>query len=200
MKYVIPVGPNDYAISKLAIKSIRQNDTNSEIVIISNTATLCKFNNNDTININEDYLLNDVSYKTIKDFFYLNDVKSIRSGWFFQQFLKMGYSLICPDSYYIIWDADNLLLRKQDSTKPQKFLDFFVLRSNAAESYYYDFLEAFFPFMKGKVDRGRSYVTENMIIKTEIMVEIINEICASDPKPFPIIILEFLLNKNKDLF
>ncbi len=29
-------------------------------------------------------------------------------GWYYQQFLKMKYSVICEDEYYMTWDGDTV--------------------------------------------------------------------------------------------
>ena len=66
----------------------------------------------------------------------LNKIKQIkkdisgtdrRSGWYYQQFLKMAYSFVCSDDYYLIWDSDTIPIKQmsffdKDSGKP--FLDY----------------------------------------------------------------------------
>ena len=34
------------------------------------------------------------------------------TGWYYQQFLKMQYSNICKDEYYMVWDGDTVPCRK----------------------------------------------------------------------------------------
>ena len=41
-----------------------------------------------------------------------NNLKPTAVNWYYQQFLKMGYSRICDADYYLCWDADTVPLRK----------------------------------------------------------------------------------------
>ncbi len=34
------------------------------------------------------------------------------TGWYYQQFLKMQYSMVCEDEYYTVWDGDTVPCRK----------------------------------------------------------------------------------------
>ena len=45
------------------------------------------------------------------------------TGWYYQQFLKMQYSVSCPNEYYMVWDGDTIPCREvnmfhEESGKP----------------------------------------------------------------------------------
>ena len=33
------------------------------------------------------------------------------TGWYYQQFLKMQYAVMCEDAYYLVWDGDTIPCR-----------------------------------------------------------------------------------------
>lgn len=45
-----------------------------------------------------------------------------RTGWYFQQFLKMAYALCCEAKAYLVWDGDTLPLRKLTFEENGKYL------------------------------------------------------------------------------
>ena len=62
-------------------------------------------------------------------FFNVNTIKHLlqnrgaspqRAGWYFQQFIKMQYSFICKNNYYLIWDADTIPISKINLLKMLK--------------------------------------------------------------------------------
>ena len=59
--------------------------------------------------IHEDHILpfSDV-HKIMKDVLQREDVPRGVTGWYYQQFLKMQYSAVCEDDYYLVWDGDTI--------------------------------------------------------------------------------------------
>jgi len=95
-----------------------------------------------------------------------------RTGWYIQQFIKMAYSIICKDDYYLIWDSDTI------PVKPLKLFDkkkkpFFHVRKIIAKPYFIT-LKKVFPNL-GQI-YNYSFVTEHILIKTEIMKNLIQKI------------------------
>ena len=95
-----------------------------------------------------------------------------RTGWYIQQFVKMAYSIICKDDYYLIWDSDTI------PVKPLKLFDkkkkpFFHVRKIIAKPYFIT-LKKVFPNL-GQI-YNYSFVTEHILIKTEIMKNLIQKI------------------------
>lgn len=95
-------------------------------------------------------------------------------NWYYQQFLKMAYSLVCHDEYYLCWDSDTLPLRKInmfcDDGRP--YLD---IKTEFQNSYFVT-IQKLFGFSKLI---SKSFVSEHMLFKCEFMIEMIGEIEAT---------------------
>ncbi|MCR5338412.1 MAG: hypothetical protein K6E75_07625 [Lachnospiraceae bacterium] len=95
----------------------------------------------------------------------------IRTGWYYQQFLKMQYSFISEDQYYLSWDIDTLPLVEvemlHESEKP-----IFDTKKEYVPTYF-KLTEKLFGFGKILDD---SFVSEHMLFHTSYMQEMIKEI------------------------
>ena len=94
-----------------------------------------------------------------------------RTGWYLQQFLKLGYSRLCDDEEYLLWDADTVPLHRHDMKKDDKLV--FDMKKEHHEPYFDSFARIFPGLKKRNKD---SYISEHMIIKTHIMREMLTEI------------------------
>jgi len=101
-----------------------------------------------------------------------NETAVIRSGWYIQQFLKMIYCYICKDKYYLIWDSDTIPIKKvkmfENNGKP-----IFDIKTEYYEPYFIT-MKNIFPEL-GKKFRY-SFISEHMIINTNLMKNMINRI------------------------
>lgn len=98
-----------------------------------------------------------------------------RSGWYFQQFLKMEFARteFCS-KYYLIWDCDTIMLRK---------INFFTKEglpiiniSHGCHKPYFDFLNSI-----GLIKREKySFISENLLIDSRIMRDLIKFIENTD--------------------
>jgi hypothetical protein len=91
-------------------------------------------------------------------------------GWYYQQFLKMEYSRICNDDYYMVWDGDTIpaapfSMFQQESGKP--YLDM----KQEYHALYFETIEKILPGMRKVI--GRSFISEHMLFNTAIMRELI---------------------------
>lgn len=189
MQYIIPVGPKDLEISKLTIKSIKSFDSNSDIFVVSAKCNI-KFYNNEITFIDEDKLVEGLNLDFLNDYFEKRKLPKDRLGWYFQQFLKMGFSLHTDEKWHNIFCADTILLKSNNIDNDWPYL--LTLRANPAEKFYYEtYTKIFGP--NHKLDYSRSYVTENLIVKTSIMREVISFIENKFNKPFYIAILDILV-------
>lgn len=101
------------------------------------------------------------------------------TGWYYQQFLKMEYSRICKDEYYMSWDGDTVPCKKvemfNDEGKP--YLDL-----------KHEYNELYFTTM-GKLISGLkkfiepSFISEHMLIKCDIMKKLIAKIESNESIP-----------------
>ncbi len=97
-----------------------------------------------------------------------------RTGWYYQQFLKMEFCKICTDDYYLCWDADTIPLRNicMFGTNGIPYLD---IKQEHMHSYF-DTINNLFGF--GKVI-GQSFISEHMLFSRKLMSEMIEDIMSS---------------------
>ena len=99
------------------------------------------------------------------------------TGWYYQQFLKMSYSYLCENEYYLVWDGDTIpcgpfSMFSKENGKP--YLD---LKTEYHDEYFVT-LSKILPGM-GKVI-AKSFISEHMLIKTDYMRELIEAIESND--------------------
>lgn len=107
------------------------------------------------------------------------DEKSIPRGfvgWYYQQFLKMKYSSICEDEYYLTWDGDTVPC-KEFTMFSSAVVPYFDLKTEFHEEYF-DTISKLFPGL-GKVIE-KSFISEHMLFKSSIMKKMIDDIEAND--------------------
>ena len=102
------------------------------------------------------------------------------TGWYYQQFLKMQYAFICKDEYYMVWDGDTIPCRdvvmfQEESGKPYLDLKF------ECHQEYFDTLEKILPGLHKAIER--SFISEHMLIRADIMREMITEIESNEAIP-----------------
>jgi len=97
-----------------------------------------------------------------------------KPGWYYQQFLKMSYSSICPDEYYISWDADTIPLHKIEIAD-ENDIPYFNMKTECRDSYFRT-LRSLFGFEKSV---EQSFISENMLFNTALMEEMKSDIMKS---------------------
>lgn len=97
------------------------------------------------------------------------------TGWYFQQFLKMGFALSkYAKNDYLIWDADTFPLQKLTFIDDNQY--YFTIKDEYHEPYFYSINKL---LHMTKCIEG-SFIAEHMIVKVEIMKQLINIInCCS---------------------
>ena len=95
------------------------------------------------------------------------------TGWYYQQFLKMQYSLSCENEYYMVWDGDTIPCKKVKMFNDETGKPYFDLK----HEYHPEYFETMGVILPGfnKVI-GQSFISEHMLIKTEYMRELIADI------------------------
>ncbi len=101
----------------------------------------------------------------------------VRPGWYYQQFLKMEFSDVCEDEYYVSWDMDTVPLRKlsffDDKGKP-----FFDMKSEHNPGYF----KTIDTLLGLKKNVDGSFISEHMVFKKSYMKELIEAIESSAVK------------------
>ena len=165
---IIPVNIND--VNKL----IKQTDYLKKclnfdrmVIIAPNTSNFLTQNITSII-IDEDYLV--PKENLIKLFNIRRINKTDRIGWYEQQFLKMSYSRICKNDYYLLWDADTIPIKKVNM-----FINGYPIFDIKSEHHqpYFNTIKLLLPNLRFS---KFSYISEHMIIKTEFMKNLLEQI------------------------
>lgn len=128
--------------------------------------------------IDEDHLIEGLSFQKVRQIIdkkYHGQVKQ-RTGWYFQQFLKLGFALSdYASDYYLSWDADTLPLA------PITFFDEggHILYNPKKETNHAYFVTLRNLLSLEKVSE-HSFIAEHMMFSTAIVKELIADIMASD--------------------
>lgn len=158
---------------KLVISQLYKNLKNIKIIVISNIKLKEKIKNIDSrIEVlDEDTLVKGLSLCRVKDILKEKIGNESRAGWYFQQFLKMSYSLVTKSDYYLIWDSDLIILKE---------LDFFTKDNKMIIYKKTEYHTPYFETMKKILNLDKtfdfSFIAEHLLIKTKIMKEIIDKI------------------------
>lgn len=93
-------------------------------------------------------------------------------GWYYQQFLKMGFAEYFKDSdYYLIWDADTLLVKRIDFVDSQGRV--LLTEGNEYHTSYFAFFSKLFPHIP---ITNSSYIAQHMLIFRPHMLSLISDI------------------------
>ena len=179
---VIPVIYRDYSFLKTTIRYVNKYLTPKIIFIITDIRFkrfLPKVVLNDThcVIVDENKLLEGLSYDLIKKFLGELGRTKMGSGWYFQQFLKMAFALsdFCDTDYYLSWDSDTIPLHRIDffdeNEKP-----YFTMKTEHHDAYFVA-IERLLGITKVN---SRSYIAENMLFNKSIMFDLINRIQSNN--------------------
>ncbi len=108
----------------------------------------------------------------MRDILKVGEVPRAMSGWYYQQFLKMKYSEVCEDEYYMVWDGDTIPC-KDFSMFSENGVPYFDLKQEYCENYFIT-LSGLFPGMKKCIPK--SFLSEHMLFKEKVITEIIDGI------------------------
>lgn len=184
MDVVICLASKDYHIVKKNVRYIRQylQEKENVVYIISNRTNKFFFPDRwlqkyHTVFIDEDKMLEELSFqhidRTLKSHFKCH----IYTGWYLQQFLKMGFALTpYAQEEYLIWDSDTLPLHRMSFIENDKYQ---LTEKTEHHKPYFETLQKLLGF--GKLC-GSSFIAEHMPIRVEIMRELIDAIGHSTMK------------------
>ena len=186
---VIPVNFNDTKNLVQQRKIFKKFLNFENIIIITTNQTRDLKEKNSFIFIKEDEL---VSKENLIKFFHKIQIKETnRIGWYLQQFLKMSYSRICDKEYYLLWDSDTIPI------KPIKMFDkgipFFDMKEEHHPPYFIT-LNRIIPDLHIS---KYSYISEHMIIKTNYMKNLLDEIESNSFIPGKIFWEKILMSIDK---
>lgn len=180
MKYdvIIPVAFNDYEFFKKTYSYLVDNLGANKIFILTD-GKLSKFlpkvvkENSKFVVLDENRIIEGMTYEKVHQMIISMGREHTRTGWYYQQFLKMAFALsdYCDNDYYMSWDADTIPVNKicffNDNGQP-----YFTMK--------YEYQKQYFDVMEKLVGFGKtnsmSYIAEHMMFNKNIMKELIHKI------------------------
>ncbi len=173
---VMPVISAHNNIAGLSIQSLVRHVTPRHIYVITPENNFSFFENLPkncpVVLLNEDDLIPGVNLKSIADFIEHAGEKRARAGWYFQQFLKMSACFLQEiGDYYLIWDADTVMLR------PIKFLnDQKKVLIKPSSEYHSPYFDTYRKLLEKARSVDFSFISEHFFIKSDYMRELIANI------------------------
>lgn len=173
---IIPCGSCDVSFVPRVVEYIKKFLVEAEnIYIITNKSNFSKIQKHGSINlIDENSMLNYLNLDIVKKML-AKKKWYVRQGWYFQQFLKLGFAL-SPYSkeYYLSWDADTLPLRE---------LKYFDEEEHPLFTKKSEYHPAYFETNEKLVGIGKvqsfSFIAEHMLFKVEYVKELLATIESS---------------------
>ena len=170
--YIVIVSkPEDLNTLILGMNNIKKNLNPKKIIIISNKEAKKLFtNNNDVLFYDENEIVEGMTYGEVKKLILEKGGDVKYTGWYFQQFLKMGFSRVFNKNPYIVWDADTLPLKEINFIDNGKYI-FYV--KNEYHKPYFDTIKILLNLKKIKKE---SFISEKMIIIPKYMNQLLDQI------------------------
>lgn len=123
--------------------------------------------------MDENGLLENLSFDCVKNNLVNHGAPAKRTGWFLQQFIKLGFALSesCDTDYYLSWDADTLPLRN---------IEFFTSDGKPIFTKKKEHNQAYFDTLSKILELGEyadfSYIAEHMMFNKNVMKEMLGDI------------------------
>lgn len=99
------------------------------------------------------------------------------TGWYYQQFLKMQYSYLCKDNYYLVWDGDTIPCRTVTMFQKEENIPYLDLKREYHKEYF-ETIEKILPGMHKTIEK--SFIAEHMLFRCDIMKHMIADIMANN--------------------
>jgi hypothetical protein len=120
------------------------------------------------------------------------------AGWYFQQFLKYAFVNVSnEDEYYLIWDADTVLLRPIEFFTPEG-KPFYT----TATEHHIPYFETYQALFGTKAERDFSFISQHQVINKIILRDMLSKIESRYPtkKGWAWAIMENLRGDGSNLF
>lgn len=169
---IVPMTADNLPVFHINVEWIKKNLSCKRIIVIGAENLRVPSEELGVDFILEDSLVEGMTLKNIKGVMESRLGHGKRSGWYFQQFLKLAYAYVCEDEYYIVWDADTVPLHKIDHMIAGQPV---FTKKEEMEPAYFQTLDKLFD---GKVKRcvDFSFICENMIMNVKVMKEMLADI------------------------
>lgn len=171
---VIPVALKNEKNLKFTISGIKKNLQPNKIIIIGNSKIEEVCNKLQCDYIDENLMCENLNYALLHEAICGRDnLAGKRTGWYFQQFLKMSYARIDTKRYYLVWDADTIPVRRVDLCNSEG-IPYFDVKEEFHKPYFTT-LNRLFDYQYRKV-YPYSFISEHMFINTDFMKQMLEDI------------------------
>ena len=175
---VIPAIPEDYARAKRTFHYLFDNLPIYKIIFVG-PSSLKKIIDEDKGSYGSIEFIDEldlVDFRQVKKFYdpllaAATSYAISSVNWYYQQFLKMAYSQVCEDDFYLCWDVDTVPVRKIEmhAQNGKPYLDIKPEYNNS----YFITIEKLFGYTK---IIESSFISEHMLFNKDYMLEMICEI------------------------
>ncbi|WP_258000335.1 DUF6492 family protein [Bacillus sp. Marseille-P3661] len=117
-----------------------------------------------------------------------------RSGWMLQQLLKLSGDVICSQNYFLVIDADTVLIRPHHFIREQKTI--FFCRDWSHDQYF----NTYETLLGYRAMAPRSFVAHYMLFEKELLYKLKNAIETKHDKSWYLAIIETISNRIKFAF
>lgn len=177
---IIPIAVNDIDSLLFSLPYIKKYLPWGKIIIIADHEVKYKLSDlQDVCFLDENSIIEGMTFKKIRSIISEIYPKATRrTGWYFQQFIKLAYAYKCKSEYYLTWDSDTIPLKKMDffDESGNPYLDY--VPSPYGDNNYFTLLDKLPENFKHR-DEGRSFITEHMLFNSELVKKMIEEINLS---------------------
>lgn len=175
---VIPIKDSDWNIAKSTIPFLYEFMKPKKIIIVSSQKLekeVIKFDSRLGF-IREDMLIPKMNFENIKMVLKNASGYGDCTGWYFQQFIKLGYCRVCEDEYYLVWDADTI---------PVNTIKFFNEKNGKPlVNLKREYVDAYFKTLKNLLGINKniseSFIAEHMLINCEICKKMLDDIESNE--------------------
>lgn len=175
---IIPAAYKDFEFLQKTIKYVSLNIKPQKIFLIIDTRLIKflpkKVKSNTLVKVlDENGLLENLSFDCVKNTLVNHGAPAKRTGWFLQQFIKLGFALseYCDTDYYLSWDADTLPLRN---------IEFFTSNGKPIFTKKKEHNQVYFDTLSKILELGEyadfSYIAEHMMFNKNVMTEMLGDI------------------------
>jgi hypothetical protein len=181
---MIPIGPNHTGLSHQLVSQILKIWPTSIIYLITNPLNFDMLpNHKNVLILDENEIIDKLSLKTLSNFLKSKGAEK-RAGWYFQQFIKMGFAFKINEDY-VIWEADTIPLKRINFYSDNRKI-LFYLNKKEHKPYLTTIINIFEEF---QLYENLSFIVEKMLISNELMRNLIKDIESRHMNHFYITIL-----------
>ena len=175
-KVIIPIVAKDLYLIKNNITYFQNNLGIKSLVFIGNKTIekeCLQIPNSEFID--EDLVVPGLTFKKCQELISTRCGNTQRTGWYFQQFLKIGYSIICKEDYYLVWDSDTIPIQKIEFFDKENKAFLSTKKYVKYDNCYSESISAIF---QNKISKSKDYsfIAEHMMFNKELTLELISYI------------------------